>query len=260
MLSSFNQLGYRVEWRVINAAEYGFPQRRRRVFIFATKKDDKLALPYSSTTPEDLILKQGFFAQEFHVDPERSSDKAKRIEISKDLIELTEHFSDWFENSGILLDGSAYSMKTVPIECAMMNLSEILEKDVDKKYFLTGDTLEKWKYMKGAKAEERTTLEGYKYKFTEGAIPFPDPLDRPARTMLTSESSKNRSTHVIEDPQNRGLRLLTPIECERLDGFPDDWTKTGMPEKFRYFCMGNALVVGLIERMGKRIADLNRRG
>ena len=68
--------------------------------------------------------------------------------------------------------------------------------------------------------------------------------------MLTSESSVNRSTHVIEDPETHQYRLITPIEAERIQGFDDDWTNTGMPEKFRYFCMGNALVVPLIEVMG----------
>ena len=102
----------------------------------------------------------------------------------------------------------------------------------------------------------RTTKEGFVYHYTEGAIPYPEPLDRPSRTMLTSESSKNRSTHVVKDPQTGRLRLLTPIECERLDGFPDNWTNTGMPEKFRYFCMGNALVVGVIEMMGKKLIEM----
>ena len=82
---------------------------------------------------------------------------------------------------------------------------------------------------------------------------FPDRMDLPSRTMLTSESSLNRSTHVVVDKLSGLLRLLTPIECERLNGFKDDWTSTGMPEKFRYFVMGNALVVPLIERMGSRI-------
>ena len=92
--------------------------------------------------------------------------------------------------------------------------------------------------------------------YREGAVAFPDSLDLPARTMLTSESSRNRSTHVIEDPITKRLRVLTPIECERLNGFDDDWTNTGMTEKFRYFCMGNALVVGLIEIMGKKISEI----
>ena len=76
--------------------------------------------------------------------------------------------------------------------------------------------------------------------------------------MLTSESSLNRSTHVVVDKITGFMRLLTPIECERLNGFRDNWTNTGMPEKFRYFVMGNALVVPLIKRMGNRLLSISR--
>ena len=69
--------------------------------------------------------------------------------------------------------------------------------------------------------------------------------------MLTSEATVNRSTHVIRDPATNRLRLITPLEAERIQGFDDNWTDTGMPQKFRYFCMGNALVVPMITRMGK---------
>ena len=74
--------------------------------------------------------------------------------------------------------------------------------------------------------------------------------------MLTSEGSLNRSTHVIKDPETGRLRLITPVEAERLQGFDDDWTNTGMPEKFRYFCMGNALVVPMVTRMGKTLGKI----
>ena len=111
----------------------------------------------------------------------------------------------------------------------------------------------KWRYMKGAKKIERTAKTGFKYTFSEGPIAFPDPLDLPARTMLTSEATLNRSTHVIEDPATGRLRLITPLEAERIQGFDDNWTNTGMPQKFRYFCMGNALVVPLVTRMGKTL-------
>lgn len=79
---------------------------------------------------------------------------------------------------------------------------------------------------------------------------FPDRIDLPGRTMLTSEGTINRSTHVIEDPSTKRVRFLTPIEAERLQGFDDNWTK-GMNKRMRYFCMGNALVVQMITRMGK---------
>jgi len=110
--------------------------------------------------------------------------------------------------------------------------------------------------MKGAKAIDRTSKTGFKYTFREGAITYPDALDKPARTLLTSESSKNRSTHIILDPQKNKLRKLTPIECERINGFPDNWTDTGMTKSFRYFCMGNALVVNLIEVMGSKLIEI----
>ena len=136
-----------------------------------------------------------------------------------------------------------------------MSLREVLETDVSEKYFLN-ENFEKWKYLKGAKKIKRTSKSGHDYIFSEGAIAFPDDITLPARTMLTSESSVNRSTHVIRDPQNGKLRLLTPLEAERIQGFDDGWTDTGMPEKFRYFCMGNALIVPMITRMGQVLDEI----
>ena len=78
---------------------------------------------------------------------------------------------------------------------------------------------------------------------------------RNGSTYFFSEGSVSRSSHVVADPQTQRLRTLTPIECERLNGFPDDWT-AGMPERLRYFAMGNALVVPLVKAMGKRISAL----
>ena len=129
----------------------------------------------------------------------------------------------------------------------------LLEKDVDEKYYKID--VERWQYMKGAKKALRTRKDGSTYHYSEGAIPFPDILDKPGRTMLTSEGTVNRSSHLIEDPQTKRMRILTPIECERLNGFPDDWTNTGMTERQRYFTMGNALVVQLIERMGSTLIN-----
>lgn len=135
-------------------------------------------------------------------------------------------------------------------------LNKIIESDgVGEKYYL-GNNLEKWDYLKGAKDILRKEGTPHEYHFREGAISFPDSLEKPARTMLTSEGSLNRSTHVIEDPKSKCYRILTPVETERINGFPDNWTDTGMPERFRYFCMGNALVVGLVEKMGERLNEI----
>ena len=110
--------------------------------------------------------------------------------------------------------------------------------------------------MKGGKKEKRIAKNGFEYNYSEGPIAYPDYLDQPSRTMLTSEGSKNRSTHVVRDPETNRLRILTPVECERINGFPDNWTNTGMSDKKRNFMMGNALVVGIIERLGKEIENI----
>ena len=161
-----------------------------------------------------------------------------------------------FKNSGIMSKGTIYTEDVIPKNIEYTALKNIVEKDgVDEKYYL-GTNLEKWDYLKGAKDILRKAGTPHEYHFREGAIAFPDSLEKPARTMLTSEGSLNRSTHVIEDPKSKCYRILTPLETERINGFPDNWTDTGMPQKFRYFCMGNALVVGLIEKMGLRLNEI----
>ena len=73
--------------------------------------------------------------------------------------------------------------------------------------------------------------------------------------MLTSEGTTNRSTHVVHDSATGELRLLSPVEAERLQGFDDGWTE-GMPDRMRYFCMGNALVVPMVTRMAATLMKI----
>lgn len=264
ILRCLEEEGYLVEWRVINAADYGNAQRRRRTFIFAVKKD---AVEYShleqgpfDDSAFEWITASGFFAQSFPVETKHNADH--KISVSdlngyEDLVDVTDHFAAAFYNAGVMLNGKIYSEELTPQYIPAIPLSDIVEDGpVDDKYYITGDSLEKWTYMKGAKKIERTSKTGFKYQFSEGPIAFPDPLDRPGRTMLTSEGTLNRSTHIIEDKSNGKKRKLTPIECERLNGFPDNWTNTEMPERQRYFIMGNALVVPLITKMGEQILKM----
>lgn len=259
ILSCLSNLGYTVEWRVINAAEYGFQQRRRRTFIFATHELTDYSKKLKKMNEYNQLSKDGFFSsvfsvQEFPKELIKSFDLNK--EYSLDTLKISNEFEFAFSNSGTCKDGIIYTAETTPDKILtdhQFTLRDILEKEVDDKYILSGDDLEKWTYMKGPKAIERTSKTGHKYIFREGGIAFPDSIDKPARTMLTSEGTKNRSTHVVKDITTGALRILTPLECERIQGFPDNWTDTGMPQSFRYFCMGNALVVNLIKQMAKEL-------
>jgi DNA (cytosine-5)-methyltransferase 1 len=159
-------------------------------------------------------------------------------------------------NAGVMMNGRIYSVEVRPDRVPPIPIRDILECDpVDKRYFLHEEDMPKWTYAKGAKREVRYRRDGSRYYFSESSIKFPEPLDMPSRTMLTSESQIGRTSHVVTDPTTGHLRVLTPVECERLNGFPDNWTNTGMPEQMRYFCMGNALVVPLVTRIGKIIVQ-----
>lgn len=253
MLACLADLDYSVEWRVINAAEYGAGQRRRRIFIFAYKNSTHYGENMQDVQPLDIIQRRGFFAKTFPIEPVQKIESGS-VDYS-DIPSVSENFKFAFENAGYMYQGNIYTAKVTPIYEEPTPLRALLEQDVDEKYFITNN-LEKWEYLKGAKKVNRTSKTGHEYVFSEGPIAFPDNIDMPARTMLTSESSVNRSTHVIRDPQNGQLRLITPMEAERIQGFGDDWTNMGMPEKFRYFCMGNALVVPMVTRMGKTLNQI----
>ena len=276
ILTSFAQLGYRVEWRVVNAADYGSSQRRRRVFIFGYLDTTNYSKKMDDENAIEIICDKGFMSKAFPIESCSAAIECdvKNTDISKtdietlltvgtepsdnDLLEMTKSFHFSFNNAGFMKDGHVITAEVVPQGPGPTLLRDIVQETSDDRYYISYDDMQAWQYMKGAKKIPRTSANGHQYVFSEGPIAFPDPLDRPGRTMLTSESTKNRSTHVVADRSTGRLRLLTEIEAERLQGFDDDWTKyclmdnevVEMPSRMRYFCMGNALVVPMITRMG----------
>lgn len=255
MLATFRDLDYSVEWRVINAAEYGFAQRRRRVFIFAYKNEIPFANKQLEFENKDIVFNKGFFAKPFTVKDEAYKDRTNSGVLPTDIIEISDEFSFNFHTAGVMRNGEFFTAHVTPRQEESILLRDILldDKNIDEKYYLSEEVERKFAHLRGSKKIERTTVDGYKYTFSEGQMSPTDFLDRPGRTMLTSEGTTNRSTHIVEVKGRK--RFLTPIECERLNNFPDNWTE-GMTDRMRYFCMGNALVVGLIEIMGNRIAEI----
>ncbi len=251
ILRSFYDNGYAVEWRVINAGEYGFQQKRRRTYIIAYHKTTKYYKEMKKINMKDIVLTNGIFAKQFPTKSEILDSNMTNISNYKDLVDISDNFKNQFYNSGIMFNGEVFTAKLEPDCNKVFALRKIREiENVDEKYFLSEDKIEKFRYLKGYKRIPRVKPNGETYMYSEGAMSFPDNLDLPARTMLTSESGVSRTTHVIEDYETNKLRLLTPLECERINGFPDTWTDTGMTDKKRYFMMGNALVVGVVEKIG----------
>lgn len=257
MLRSFYENGYDVQWRVINAGEYGLPQKRRRTYIFAYHKSTNYYKRMQKVKDRDVIFEKGLFVQQFPIKSEYQAISETSISEYKDLKDVSDNFKCQFYNAGVMTNGGIYTVKVKSDYNLIYPLRNIREENpVDEKYFLNDKQIEKFAFLKGSKKIPRVKPNGEPYYYCEGSMPFPDNLDAPARTMLTSESGVSRTTHVIEDFKTKKLRLLTPKECERINGFPDDWTNTGMSDKKRYFMMGNALVVGVIERIGKEIEKI----
>lgn len=259
ILRSLYDNGYAVQWRVINAGEYGLPQKRRRTYIVAYHKSTKYYQEMKKLNMKDIIVKDGIFAKQFSVKENELDYNMANISKSmyKDLADVSDNFQTQFYNSGVMCDGKIYTAKMESDCTYIYPLKKIREtKQVDEKYFLSDDKIEKFKYLKGSKRIPRKKPNGEPYMYSEGAMPFPDNLEAPARTMLTSESGLSRTSHVIEDYKTKKLRLLTPVECERINGFPDNWTDTGMSDKKRYFMMGNALVIGVVEKIGIELENI----
>ena len=254
MLRCLSDLGYAVEWRVINAAEYGLPQRRRRTYIFAYSKTTNFYKNIKKEKTIDVITNKGIFAKSFPIVKDNIEIKeANLIDGYEDVVNVSNDFKFGFENTGFMIDGKVYTAKTKPVEEKAITLGEIAQLDADNHYYLNDEETAKFKYLRGSKKIPRVDANGFEYIYSEGAMSEYDDLGLPGRTMLTSEGSINRSTHIIKDPVTNKLRILTPVECERLNQFPDNWTNYKMPEKRRYFMMGNALVCGIIKRLGFEI-------
>jgi DNA (cytosine-5)-methyltransferase 1 len=265
MLNTLGELGYLVEWRVVNAAEYGFPQRRIRVFILATKTRRKSKL--SAEEADEVLFGSGVLARALPVEDQRGN--LSRIELTASPDIISDEFGRGgdrspFLNSGVYLNGIAFTVKSEakPPQKTLV-LGDVLVRDnvVPAEYWIPSCRLPEWEYLKGAKSVKRTHKEsGTTYEYAEGKMTFPDLPSKPSRTILTGEggTSPSRFKHVIKRP--KGYRRLVPLELERLNGFPDNWTRFSsvgveIRDGSRAFFMGNALVVGLIERVGAVLAE-----
>ena len=251
MLSCFGDLGYSVEWRVVNSAEYGFNQRRKRVYIYAEFTEEKWDLRKRIETG---VVASGL--------PIEKPGQYREFDVPDDPYDATQAFGVGDSKSKFDVAGcmQGFAVCTCPIvpayegEMGRLGNAIVPETEVPEAFYVDDEKLEKWRYLKGSKREERTTKEGYTYFYSEGSMAFPDSLENPSRTILTGEggAGASRFKHIIE--VNGRYRRLVPDELDQLQGFPKGWTNTGMSDGRRAFCMGNALVVGIPHLIGKEIA------
>ncbi len=260
ILASLANLGYDVEWRVINAADYGMPQRRRRTYMVAYKNNERLAAKLRSQVPETVIF-AGVIGAAF---PASKPEKGKfnKFSLDTDLVTVSNEFNKGkktspFFTAGVLRGREVTTVDVVPqYDGTRITLGDILvdEKDVPESFFIKDTEMPRWQYLKGGKSEKRVTADGFEYNYSEGPMAFPDSLEKPSRTIITGEggSAPSRFKHVVQTPSGRYRRLM-PIELERLNMFPDNHTE-GVSDIKRAFLMGNALVTGIVSSIGRSLA------
>lgn len=259
ILASLSDLGYIVEWRVVNAADYGMPQRRRRTYIVGYRKGSVIANRIENMS--QWVRFDGVMAQAFPFIEKEKTESDFVIEGT--IPEVSEQFNKGrktspFGDAGIMTDRKVWSVDAVSTyegPCQMLGDILVDENFIPEEFFISEDELPKWQYEKGAKKINRKSKEGYEYVFSEGGMAFPDYLDRPSRTMITGEggSAPSRFKHVVKTASGRYRRLI-PVEMERLNMFPDNHTlHPNVSDGRRAFLMGNALVCGIVEAVGKSL-------
>lgn len=263
MLRAFADLGYGVDWRVINPADYGWCQRRKRVFLFVYRKDTGY-FKQQQVLDDFGVGTSGILESTYETKNEVVKARQQSFVLPEDIVDVSESFSTQFWSSGTMIDGQVVTKELEPnYDGSRKVLGDILEdpSDLPNFLYLSEDKVDKFRYLRGAKKFERTNSEGFTYTYSEGAMALVDSVDLPSRTLLTSEGAISRTTHLVED--SKGYRLLTALETERLQGFPDNWTKVKLskgeevevPDTRRKFFMGNALVIEVVENLGRYIAD-----
>jgi DNA (cytosine-5)-methyltransferase 1 len=253
ILSCLDSLGYSAEWRVVNSAEYGFPQRRKRVFVYAER--------FAPAWDLEARLADGVMARAL---PALPPSGVGEVDVSADPYVITRAFNPEggrspFEAAGAMQGGRALTCAvTEDYRGPRRTLGDVLVPDaeVPVEYFVPEEQLGRWHYLKGAKRERRVAGNGHEYWYSEGSMAFPDLPENPSRTILTGEGGRgaSRFKHIVRC-QNGRYRRLVPDELDQLQTFPRGWTDTGMTDGRRAFCMGNALVVGVPHLIGKAIRD-----
>lgn len=259
ILASLADLGYIVEWRVINAADYGMPQRRRRTYIVGYQKDSIIGKRVAEQ--DNWLLYDGVMANAFPFEQKEASLSV--FDINGTIPDVSSLFNKGktispFGDAGVMVDRKVISVDTNPIydgPCQTLGSNLVNEEFIPQEFFISDEELPKWQYEKGAKKINRVSKEGFEYVFSEGCMAFPDYLDKPSRTMITGEGgpAPSRFKHVVQTKSGRYRRLI-PIELERLNMFPDNHTyHPEVSDSRRAFLMGNALVCGVVEQIGKSL-------
>ena len=283
-------IGYSIGWRVLDAQYFGLAQRRKRVFVVGNNSNDLRGIT------EVLFEREGLL-RDLAQSQQKGKDATKKVrerstgydQRKKEVSAFSAHMSEPMvhkDKSGTLQaknptavvyeahaqDARYREQDVSPTiqarHCNMTNTPLVYQSNqTDARVKDMGDTCQtviaRWgtggnnqplvQQKEDPKIFQQNQRDEVRYIGEDGNI----------SGALSSDSGAKQTNYVHE---NSVIRRLTPVECERLQGFPDNYTqipwkgkvKEDCPDSHRYKALGNAMAVPVIQFLGKNIVDYER--
>jgi len=168
ILKGFQELGYAVEWRVVNAADYGYPQKRRRIFILAykLKTSQGKALKASADEPTAVLISKGVLAQSLPCLSEELIPEFYDLNKFKTDVDVKDRYGEGaspFMSAGFMLDGNVHTMQVDPVmkgkptflRDLLVEPGRLFYPSTAAKFAIPAEDAKLWSYAKGRKNEPR---------------------------------------------------------------------------------------------------------
>ena len=226
ILKVLADIGYLVQWEVCNSKNFGVPQSRERVYLVGHLRGQSRPKVFP-------IRKVG----------SENNQKNHPKEITKDLPMAYRVYDTNGVSTTLRAVGGGVGAKTGLYQVGMIARNgKVIHKDtatcLDANYFKGFDNM-----GQRTGVEIRACLTPNRTEKSQNGRRFKD--DREPMFTLTQQD-----IHGVVI--NTKIRRLTPMECERLQGFPDGWTE-GLSDTQRYKCMGNAVTTTVVTEVVKRL-------
>jgi len=256
VLNAFSEAGYSLWWQVLNAKDFGVPQNRERIFVIG----------FRDGSPREI-----FFERESNIGVNEPNGKTAQTNIARAVDTRTGSYPKWGQyikqlNNPKHSQQRVYDPSGISPTISAGNLGG--GKSPSKILQLNNPTHSNNRLYseEGISPALNTAQGGNRQPKICQPVLTPDRLEKRQNGRRMKEDGEPSFTLTSQDKHGiyngSRIRRLTPTECERLMGLPDNWLKYGIDEKGnkfevsdsqKYKMAGNGVVVNVVEELIKQI-------